>query len=381
MLWDVFCAVVDNYGDIGVAWRLARQLRHERGERVRLWVDDLRTFSRLCRQVECAADVQIVQGVEVRRWTPGRDGPTVAIEPGDAVIELFGCHLPASFEQAMAARLPQPVWVNLEYLSAETWVEGCHRLVSTHPRLPLQKHFFFPGFSADSGGLLRESGLMDVRRQFDMNAAKRQAAESLFGLPQRQAGVLRLSLFCYDSAPLESWFGALRDSPGAIEVLIPDGVGGEAVTRFCDGARLSAGMQRQVGALTLRGVPFVEQPDHDLLLWLSDFNVVRGEDSFVRAQWAARPFLWHIYPQHDEVHLRKLGAFMERYTERLRPEAAAAISAMANAWNLAGDVRATWQALVPCLAELRSHGERWAEELSCQEDLLSQLVRFVGEQL
>ena len=24
--WDIFCSVVDNFGDIGVTWRLARQL-------------------------------------------------------------------------------------------------------------------------------------------------------------------------------------------------------------------------------------------------------------------------------------------------------------------------------------------------------------------
>ncbi len=49
---DIFCAVVDNYGDIGVCWRLARQLAHEHGMTVRLWVDDLvRTIPRS--QPEC----------------------------------------------------------------------------------------------------------------------------------------------------------------------------------------------------------------------------------------------------------------------------------------------------------------------------------------
>ena len=45
--WDIFCTVVDNYGDIGVCWRLARQLAAEHGFAVRLWVDDLASFARL----------------------------------------------------------------------------------------------------------------------------------------------------------------------------------------------------------------------------------------------------------------------------------------------------------------------------------------------
>ena len=44
LAWDIFCTVIDNYGDIGICWRLARQLRVDDGQRVRLWVDDLTSF-------------------------------------------------------------------------------------------------------------------------------------------------------------------------------------------------------------------------------------------------------------------------------------------------------------------------------------------------
>ncbi|MEO7887531.1 MAG: elongation factor P maturation arginine rhamnosyltransferase EarP, partial [Polaromonas sp.] len=37
--WDIFCKVIDNFGDIGVCWRLAADLA-SRGHKVRLWVDD-----------------------------------------------------------------------------------------------------------------------------------------------------------------------------------------------------------------------------------------------------------------------------------------------------------------------------------------------------
>jgi uncharacterized repeat protein (TIGR03837 family) len=63
----------------------------------------------------------------------------------------------------------------------------------------------------------------------------------------------------------------------------------------------------------LHVIPFIAQDDHDKLLWSCDINFVRGEDSSVRAQWAARPFVWHLYPQSEQAHLAKLRAFTDRY--------------------------------------------------------------------
>src|SRR5688572_26593991 len=124
---ELFCRVVDNFGDIGVCWRLARQLAGEHGLAVRLWVDDLASFQRLCPAIDPAAEAQLLQGVSVRRWHPAMALPAPD-DIGDAVIEAFGCALPPAFEQAMAARPARPVWINLEYLSAEDWVIGCHGL-------------------------------------------------------------------------------------------------------------------------------------------------------------------------------------------------------------------------------------------------------------
>ena len=131
---DIFCTVVDNFGDIGVSWRLARQLANEHGMAVRLWVDDLTSFARLCPQVDVMLDTQYQQAVEVRRW-PAEFPP---VESAALVIEAFACRLPQRYEAAMAARVDKPVWINLEYLTAEDWVEGCHRLPSPHPTLPLK---------------------------------------------------------------------------------------------------------------------------------------------------------------------------------------------------------------------------------------------------
>mgnify|MGYP000116605647 FL=1 len=130
---DIFCTVIDNFGDIGVCWRLARQLRHEFGLSVRLWVDDLESFRYLCPEVLPDLLEQDCRGVEVRKWCE----PAPVIEPHDLVIEAFACDPPETFVAAMAGKLPRPIWINLEYLSAENWVEGCHGLASPHPRLQI----------------------------------------------------------------------------------------------------------------------------------------------------------------------------------------------------------------------------------------------------
>ncbi|HLA30581.1 MAG TPA: elongation factor P maturation arginine rhamnosyltransferase EarP, partial [Pseudomonas sp.] len=140
--WDIFCSVVDNYGDIGVTWRLARQLVAEHKVEVRLWVDDLGAFVRLCPEADTQAVVQLQQGVEIRQWP----APWQPVEAADVVIEAFACLLPEAYVAAMAARPAKVLWLNLEYLSAEEWVEGCHGLPSLQSN-GLQKFFFFPGFT------------------------------------------------------------------------------------------------------------------------------------------------------------------------------------------------------------------------------------------
>ena len=66
---DIFCSVIDNYGDIGVCWRLARQLAHEHGLSVRLWTDDLASFARFCPEADAEAEIQRCKGVEVQLWS------------------------------------------------------------------------------------------------------------------------------------------------------------------------------------------------------------------------------------------------------------------------------------------------------------------------
>jgi len=371
---DLFCKVVDNFGDIGICWRLARQLRREHGIAVTLWVDDMRTFRRICPQVDAAAERQIADGVAVRHWA-SQEGEFSAGEVADIVIEFFGCDIPPGYIAAMAQRPQRPVWINLEGLSAEEWVEGCHTLPSKHPRLPLTKHFFFPGFTEKTGGLLCESGLEAARNAYISDPVAVATFLSALGVTQAEAAALKVSLFCYPYAPVAELFAAWRDGAQQVTCLVPEGVAPDAVAAFL-GQPALPGAVRSAGALTVRVLPFVPQQDYDKLLWSCDLNFVRGEDSWVRAQWAGKSFIWHIYAQDENLHHKKLRAFLQRYG------AGVALDEFSLCWNgAAGEAAACdwprlWQALVAAMPEISAKSTEWQQKILANGDLATNLTKF-----
>jgi uncharacterized repeat protein (TIGR03837 family) len=373
--WDLFCRVVDNYGDIGICWRLARQLADYDSEGeicVRLWVDDLESFARLCPAISPRLPVQTVGSVEVCHWSA--EFPNV--DAADVVIEAFACELPPAYVAAMARRPDPPVWINLEYLSAEDWVEGCHLLPSPHPTYPLTKYFFFPGFTSRTGGLLRERDLMRIRSAFDGTAEA--AFWQSIGIPPRLNDELRVSLFCYANPAVPEFLQSCAEGATPIRVLTSPGAATEQASQWL-GRELGVGRSVQVGALTVYAIPFLSQDDYDRLLWSCDVNFVRGEDSFVRAQWAQRPFVWQIYPQVEDAHFIKLDAFLNRFLAGVRNPTV--ISDCWRAWNDRGRIPFAWPNYVANLAEIRRYGEVWACQLDHAENLANNLVRFVREQL
>lgn len=400
MRWDIFCTVIDNYGDIGVCWRLARQLAQTPSLQVRLWVDDCASFTRLCpasRLGQNGVARQSLEQVEVAHWRQPF-GACAPAEVADVVIEAFACSPPEPYLEAMAQRSlagRPPVWINLEYLSAESWVEAHHGMVSPHPRLPLVKHFVFPGFTSRTGGVLRASdapapptpvALPSWQTVYDFaESALPDAPSTASRFPERP-GALRLSLFCYENHALSSllaaWQGHTTDAPTpAIDCLVPEGRALQAVCHHLGIPCLSAGQSWQTGQLRLLALPFVSQAGYDSLLHDCDINFVRGEDSFVRAQWASRPFIWHIYPQEDDVHFLKLSAFLERYTTSLPPAARQAVTTLWQSWNRQKDCTVAWHHYLDHLPVLSAHGPVWAAHLRSQGDLADWLQRFAYQQL
>jgi uncharacterized repeat protein (TIGR03837 family) len=373
--WDIFCRVVDNYGDVGVSWRLARQLAREHARDVRLWLDDLTVLAKLRPEIDAAYEVQRLDGVEVRLLREPFDLDGVA----DVVVETFGCDPPEAYVHAMAERGVKPRWINLEYLSGEEWVEGSHALPSPNPRLPLVKHFFFPGFTPRTGGLLREESLLRRRDEFQRDEGAQAAFwKSIVGTVPPE-GALKVSLFNYALAPVESLARACAQFPGPVWLVAPEGVAATELESW----RLSHAARDSIHSFV---IPFLAQDRYDQLLWACDVNFVRGEDSFVRAQWAARPFVWHVYPQDDGAHWVKLAAFLARYTADLERAHAAAVTALWESWNHRSDADPedpmrpgfadAWAGFVSKRGVLQGHALQWGNALAKRRDLAAALVDF-----
>lgn len=357
LLWDIFCKVIDNFGDLGVGWRLSRGLA-ARGQRVRLWVDDASAL-RWMAPLGCP-------GVEVRVWTQPLS--LQGVPPGDVLVEAFGCDAAPEFiaihaQQARAGG-KKTAWINLEYLSAEPYVERSHGLpspVMSGPGAGQTRHFFYPGFTPRTGGLLREPDLIQRQAGFDRAAWLRQ--HDIEWRPEERL----ISLFCYEPNALPQLLEQLASQPGPTRLLVTQGRANAAVQSAIEDKNRLQVLWNGRGTLSISYLPLLDQIDFDHLLWSCDLNFVRGEDSLVQALWAGKPLVWQIYPQHDDAHHGKLEAFLDVI------EAPASLRRFHRTWN--GVDRGPLEPLaLPAWGEtIRAARARMLQ----QPDLVSQLLEFV----
>ncbi len=370
--WDIFCKVIDNFGDIGVSWRLAADLA-ARGHQVRLWIDDTSALAWMAPS-GC-------KGVRVMPWTANIETGWLNDAPCDVLIETFGCEVAPEFIAACAricgsealngTRILPPAWINLEYLTAEAYAERSHRLpslVQSGPAAGWKKWFFYPGFTERTGGLLRERDLPERQADFDPAAWLAQ-----FGIDGK--GQVLAFLFCYEPPALAM----------LLRQLMAQGVHGQPVTMMIAAGRTATAVKRIANEIGLQPIeygrkqlsnlfgmvylPELTQRDFDHALWASDLNFVRGEDSLVRAIWAGKPFVWQIYPQENDAHLPKLEAFLSRVA------APPSVQGFHRWWN-GLTALADAPLLESDLAEWQLHAQRLSITQSALPDLTSQIEQF-----
>lgn len=359
--YDIFCTVIDNYGDIATCWRLALQLNQRHGIQVRLWVDELSALKQLYPETnEHLAEQQLNQ-IDVRLWST----PFPDITPAPVVIEAFACDLPSHFRQAMIQH--KSLCLNLEYFSCEDWVLGCHGLRSFQSD-GLHKYFFFPGIVAGTGGVLYEAHYEQQRLAFSVTGQLDWFER--WQLPRAQASSVRISLFGYENKAIVSLLEQAADYAQPIEFYCPISKVCQELAAHFDQWQLCAGNSYQLGKAWIHFIPFLPQQEYDRLLWSCDVNFVRGEESLIRGLLAAKPLVWHIYPTEDGAHWEKLTAFFAAYDidESLRQ--------LNQAWN----VQSALQALKPVLTNL-THLEQQAKQrqqrILSLGDLSTNLVRFI----
>ncbi len=366
--WDIFCKVIDNFGDIGVCWRLCCNLA-ERGQQVRLWVNDASALAWMT-PLGCPG-VQVFPWPETTRDT-APDSTKSPIEDAfnDVVVEAFGCDAPAQWVR-------RPVWINLEYLSAEPVVERNHGLLSPvlhGPAKGLDKWFFYPGFTSCTGGLLREQNLQARQDSFNTNAWRTSHSTGPDSTAPVAATAMawHISLFCYEPSALTDFLQHCATGSQHIELHITSGRAQIAVKAILEHKNSLKPLLNMPEQLSFSYHSPLSQDEYDHLLWACDINFVRGEDSLVRGLWAGKPLVWHIYPQDDGAHAAKLDAFLDWL------DAPASLREFHHVWNglsrqplprITATMLQDWGV---CIQTARAR--LWA-----QSDMVTQLLDFVDK--
>lgn len=366
----IYCTIIDNYGDVGVCWRLARQLAHEYACAVTLWVDDWSAARQLIAELPIAPAKTAVMGVTIDAWV---HVTAQADCIGDVLIEGFACTLPTATLAQLTARHHKPIWVNLDYFSAEAWVPSFHAQSGYDAAVATRRWFFFPGVHEHSGGILREAGLLAQRDQWLAQPTAITAAFlAQWGLGWPQTG-LTVLCFAYQHAPYAEWLDALTDvahSPQPITLWLCGQYSQAAFTRVDKQAHPK---------VAFCSLPFVPQADFDRLLWCADVLWVRGEDSLARALWSGKPFIWHIYAQADAAHHAKLLAWLAHYTQPFPKNLQVAYIDVHLAWNglpNAPSFGMAWRCLMQQWQAWRDHSHRRSNEYAEMSDLAQRLMEF-----
>jgi len=281
---DIFCQVIDNYGDVGVAYRLAREFKRVYpNKKLRFVINQIEELN-LIRKSE---DIEIILYKDISKIE----------NSADLIIESFGCEIPKEYMDK--ALKNSKLIINLEYFSAEKWVDDFH-LQESFLGGNLKKYFFIPGLSEKSGGILLDNEFLERKKKVEAN--KEYYLEK-FGIKEKYD--LIGSVFSYEKN-FDSLIEELKKLNKKVILLILSEKTQKNFIKYFDNSN-------NYDKIKFVKLPFFTYDKYEELLALCDFNLVRGEDSFVRALLLGKPFLWHIYPQDENTHIKKLESFLEKY--------------------------------------------------------------------
>ena len=281
---DIFCEVIDNYGDVGVAYRLAREFKRiYPHKRLRFFINKTEEIN----LIKKSNDIEIIAYKDIFKVE----------NSADIIIETFACKIPKEYmDKALRS---SKLIINLEYFSAEDWVDDFH-LQESFLGGSLKKYFFIPGLSKKSGGILLDNEFLERKKQVEEN---REYYLEKFKIKEKYD--LIGSVFSYEKN-FDSLIKELKKLDKKVLLLILSEKTQKNFIKYFD----NSNNYDKIKAVKL---PFFTYDKYEELLSLCDFNLVRGEDSFVRALLLGKPFLWHIYPQEENIHIQKLNSFLEKY--------------------------------------------------------------------
>ena len=306
---DIFCEIIDNFGDIGVVYRISKELKKIfQNVRIRIVLNRLEEFKAINKKVK-DTDYQEIDGlICVTEKYVKENIETFGVS--DVFIEAFGCNVPE--EYVKQAKENSKLWINLEYLSGEKWIEDFHLCESLIDSKTLKKIFFMPGFSEKSGGVIIDSGFLE-RMKFGKENRDEVFKKYFkdFDLKDKFIG----TVFSYEKN-FENLLETLKNYEKETVLLL---MGEKTQKSFSEILKKNLtedyGNIVKYGKITMIYSDFFSQEEYEEIISASDFNFTRGEDSFVRGIILGKPFMWHIYLQEEKAHMDKIKAFTERFKE------------------------------------------------------------------
>ena len=306
---DIFCEIIDNFGDIGVVYRISKELKKIfQNVRIRIVLNRLEEFKAINKKVK-DTDYQEIDGlICVTEKYVKENIETFGVS--DVFIEAFGCNVPE--EYVKQAKENSKLWINLEYLSGEKWIEDFHLCESLIDSKTLKKIFFMPGFSEKSGGVIIDSGFLERMKYGKEN--RDEVFKKYFpniDLKDKFIG----TVFSYEKN-FENLLETLKNYEKETVLLL---MGEKTQKSFSEILKKNLtedyGNIVKYGKITMIYSDFFSQEEYEEIISASDFNFTRGEDSFVRGIILGKPFMWHIYLQEEKAHMDKIKAFTERFKE------------------------------------------------------------------
>ena len=337
---DIFCQVIDNYGDVGVAYRLAREFKRVYpNKKLRFVINQIEELN-LIRKSE---DIEIILYKDISKIE----------NSADLIIESFGCEIPKKYMDK--ALKNSKLIINLEYFSAEKWVDDFH-LQESFLGGNLKKYFFIPGLSEKSGGILLDNEFLERKKKVEAN--KEYYLEK-FGIKEKYD--LIGSVFSYEKN-FDSLIEELKKLGKKIILLILSEKTQKNFIKYFDNGN-------NYDKIKFVKLPFFTYDKYEELLALCDFNLVRGEDSFVRALLLGKPFLWHIYPQDENTHIKKLESFLEKYCSNNKELKQTFIN-----YNINKD---DFSYFFKNFKEIEKYNKNYANYLIKNCDLMEKLINFI----
>ncbi len=306
---DIFCEIIDNFGDIGVVYRVSKELKKIfQNVRIIIVLNRLEEFKAINKRVK-DVDYQEIDGL-IYITEKYLEDNIDSFGTADIFIEAFGCNVFEGYIKK--AKESSKLWINLEYLSGEKWIEDFHLQESLIDSKTLKKIFYMPGFSEKSGGVIIDSSFLERKEYGAENREK--VLEKYFpncDFNNKLVG----TIFSYERN-FENLLDVLKDYGKETFLIL---MGEKTHKSFSEilQKKLTENFGKIVkyDKITMLYADFLSQEEYEEVISAVDFNFTRGEDSFVRGILLGKPFMWHIYLQEEKAHMDKIKAFTERFKE------------------------------------------------------------------